>query len=431
MFLLVAACVLLDFYLPQRLAIVLPILSIAAVVTYLFARSLARRTAQLTEDVDKLLEPHAARRGTGEDELIALEKSLRRTAPRIHDLVENLKLESARREAILESMVEGVLAADQNLRVTFCNRAFARTVGAVFPVNPGTPLAELARHPELREILVFVFETGQQAKRRLLLPGEAKRSVDVLATPLKSVTARGALVILHDVTELERLERVRQDFVANVSHEMRTPLTTIRGYAETLLDGALEDRENNRRFLETIVAQATRLTNIASDLLTLSELESGTSPGKSQTVPLGAVLESALETVESAARVRGVRLVRGQMDDAAVAGGELRLEQVFVNLLDNAVKFNRPGGEVRIQLERSDGKARVTITDTGVGIPSQDLPRIFERFYRVDKARSREMGGTGLGLAIVKHVVDQMGGTVAVESRLGEGSKFTLLLPAL
>jgi two-component system phosphate regulon sensor histidine kinase PhoR len=217
--------------------------------------------------------------------------------------------------------------------------------------------------------------------------------------------------------------------VANVSHELRTPLAAIRGYAETLLDGALEDLENNRRFVEIILAQATRLSNIAADLLSLSELESTAIIAAPQPVSIRAAIESALRTVESAARVQGVRLLCEKLDDLKVVGYELRLEQVFVNLLDNAVKFNRPNGEVQVEMRRDNGRVRILIGDTGIGIPSEDLPRIFERFYRADKARSRAMGGTGLGLSIVKHAVEQMGGTIQVHSRLGEGSEFTIELP--
>jgi two-component system phosphate regulon sensor histidine kinase PhoR len=353
----------------------------------------------------------------GDDDLGLLARSLQRTAPRIRELVESLKLEGARREAILAGMLEGVLAVDKDLRVTFCNYSFARTVDARLPVVPGLPLLELVRDPGLREIMTTVIGSGERVERRLTLPGAGARSFE------------GALAILHDVTQLERLERVRRDFVANVSHELRTPLAAIRGYAETLLDGALEDLENNRRFVEIILAQATRLSNIASDLLSLSELESTAIIAPPQPVSIRAAIESALRTVESAARVQGVRLVCEKLDDLRVVGYELRLEQVFVNLLDNAVKFNRPNGEVQVEMRRDNGRVRILIGDTGIGIPSEDLPRIFERFYRADKARSRAMGGTGLGLSIVKHAVEQMGGTIQVHSRLGEGSEFTIELP--
>jgi two-component system phosphate regulon sensor histidine kinase PhoR len=240
---------------------------------------------------------------------------------------------------------------------------------------------------------------------------------------------RGAGAILHDITELERLERVRKDFVANVSHELRTPLAAIIGFAETLLDGALDDAENNRRFLETIRANAVRLNNIASDLLSLSELDAGRGADSREPVLVRSALETALNAVAAEAGRRNVRLIPPDCGELAVSASKLRLEQVLLNLLDNAVKFNKPGGEVRITSYADDGRVHIDISDTGIGIPSEDLPRIFERFYRVDKARSRAVGGTGLGLSIVKHGVEQMDGSVSVESQLGKGSTFSVVLP--
>jgi two-component system, OmpR family, phosphate regulon sensor histidine kinase PhoR len=415
------------------LAASIVILALAVSLSYLFVRSFSHRVAALRSYVERLLDPEASGQElpAADDELGALARSLQRTAPRIRELVESLKLEGARREAVLASMVEGVLAVDKDLRVVFCNDSFARTVGARLPVVPGMPLLELVRDPGLRDIMTTVLETGQRIERRLTLPAAEAHSFEVLAGPLAGAGTRGVLAILHDVTRLERLERVRKDFVANVSHELRTPLAAISGYAETLLNGALEDQENNRRFVEIILAQATRLTNIASDLLALSELESSAAAEQQpQLVSVRSALESALRTVESNARVRGVRLICGRLPEAMVTGRQLRLEQVFVNLLDNAVKFNRPNGEVQVEMRRKDSVVNVKIADTGIGIPSEDLPRIFERFYRVDKARSRAMGGTGLGLSIVKHAVEQMGGTIRVDSRLGEGTEFSIDMPA-
>jgi two-component system phosphate regulon sensor histidine kinase PhoR len=409
------------------------ILALIGGLAYAFIRSFSFQTAELRAYAEHLLDPQVPSQPlpAGEDDLGALARSLQKMAPRIRGLVESLRLESARRQAILASMVEGVLAVDKDLRVTFCNNSFARALGARSPVQEGTPLLELVRDPGLLDIISKVLSAGERMERRLTLPAAEDHTFEVLAGPLAGSSTPGALAILHDITELERLERVRKDFVANVSHELRTPLTAIRGYAETLLDGALDDQEHNRRFVEIIQAQATRLSNIASDLLTLSELESNGAAPQPHPISIRSALESALRTVESAARVRGVRLIYGKIDDANVLGHELRLEQVLVNLLDNAVKFNRANGEVRVEVRTTDGKTCITIGDTGIGIPSEDVPRIFERFYRVDKARSREMGGTGLGLSIVRHVMEQMNGTVKVESRLGEGSTFTITIPIL
>lgn len=407
------------------------ILALMGGLSYAFVRSFSFQTGELRAYAEHLLDPQFPGQPlpAGEDDLGALARSLQRMAARIRELVESLKLESARREAILASMIEGVLAVDKDLRVTFCNNSFARALGVGSPVPAGAPLLELVRDPGLLDIIGKVLSTGERMEQRLTLPAAEDHTFEVLAGPLAGSSTRGALAILHDITELERLERVRKDFVANVSHELRTPLTAIRGYAETLLDGALDDQEHNRRFVEIIQAQATRLSNIASDLLALSELESDGAAAVPHSVSVRSALESALHTVESAARLRGVRVLCERIDDVHVLGHELRLEQVLVNLLDNAVKFNRPNGEVQVETRAIGGKATITISDTGIGIPSEDLPRVFERFYRVDKARSREMGGTGLGLSIVRHAIEQMNGAVRVDSRLGQGSTFTLTLP--
>jgi two-component system phosphate regulon sensor histidine kinase PhoR len=360
----------------------------------------------------------------------ALERSLVSAAAQLQDLVNRLSIEAEQRKAILASMVEGVLAVDSNLRITFANASFARAVGVASPIPAKLPLVDLIRDPELREILARVMAGGESVKRRLQLPAAADRIFEVQAAPLTSGAARGAIAILHDITDLERLERIRKDFVANVSHELRTPLTAIRGYAETLLEGALEDEENNRRFLEIIKAHSIRLNNIASDLLTLSAIESGKARPAPEPLSARAVLESAMRTVEAEARLRGVSLVYGRVEDAQIAGDRFQIDQALVNLLDNAVKFNRPSGEVLVEITRPDpGRVCISIADNGIGIPHDDLPRIFERFYRVDKARSREVGGTGLGLSIVRHIVERLNGTISVESQLGKGSTFTLNFP--
>jgi two-component system phosphate regulon sensor histidine kinase PhoR len=404
---------------------------VALIFAYFFSQSFTRRIARLRVFAEGLVDARFSQAPLpdADDELGALGRSLSTTAAQLRDLVDRLSVESAQREAILASMVEGVLAVDGSLRITFANASFARAVGASSPIPAKTPLVEVVRAPELREVLTGVLTAGESVKRRMQLPA-ADRVFEVQAAPLTSGSARGAIAILHDITDLERLERIRRDFVANVSHELRTPLTAIRGYAETLLEGALEDQENNRRFLEIIKAHAIRLNNISSDLLALSELESGRARREPEAVSVRGAVDSALRTLEAEARLRSVSLVCGRVEDVQVLGDRLQVEQALVNLLDNAVKFNRPSGEVLIEATRANGRVRITLADTGIGIPHDDLPRIFERFYRVDKARSREVGGTGLGLSIVKHIIERMNGTVSVESLLGKGSTFTLLLPA-
>jgi two-component system phosphate regulon sensor histidine kinase PhoR len=408
-------------------------LPLALGVAYFLSRSFTRRISNLkafAENLDKA--PTAERVLVHEsDELGDLARSLDRTGARLRELVERLSVESARRESILASMVEGVLAVDGNLRITFCNDSFRRVVATSESVPEGRPLVEVLRDPELLSMFTRVLESREPMKQRVRLVGAEGRSFEIQVTPLTGSVRGGSISIFYDITDLERLERIRRDFVANVSHELRTPLTAISGYAETLLEGALEDHENNRKFVEIIKTHAIRLSNIASDLLALSELESERPVVESKPFSVRAAAETAIKIVEPAAQLRGVTIIRGDLVEAEVLTERGRLEQALVNLLDNAVKFNRPGGEVRLQVTREAGdKIRITVADTGIGIPSTDLSRIFERFYRVDKARSRDMGGTGLGLSIVKHVVERMNGTVSVESQVGKGSIFTVLLPA-
>jgi two-component system phosphate regulon sensor histidine kinase PhoR len=400
-------------------------------VAFLFSRTLRRRIGRLRVFVEGLVAGPAQIPLPGSpDELGALAESLGRVAAQVNELVDKVRLEGARRDAILTGMVEGVLAVDKELRVTFCNAAFATAFGVSGPVPEGLPVLRLVRDPDFLEMLRIVVASGESVKRRMHLTGADGRSFEVQAAPLAGPSSSGAMAILHDITDLERLERVRKDFVANVSHELRTPLTAIRGYAETLLDGALDDPDHRRRFVEIIQSHAIRLNNIASDLLALSELESGRPPLAPGKLSVLAMLEAAMRTVESEAAMRKVQLGWGTVEDLQVMGNKIKLEQAFVNLLDNAVKFNRGGGEVWVEASRlPGGKVAISIADSGIGIPSEDVPRIFERFYRVDKARSREVGGTGLGLSIVKHVIEQMQGTVSVESQLNKGSKFTVVLP--
>ncbi|MDQ6708747.1 MAG: ATP-binding protein [Acidobacteriota bacterium] len=419
----------------EVLAISLGAAIFALLIAYLVSRSLSSRIRRLKNYAGNLLENNEGEQPSGgfdaPDELGSLERSLGAMAVQFRALVDRLKLESARREAILSSMAEGVLAVDDTLRVTFCNDSFLRLAGVNKSSAEGLPILELVRDPGLFDVLSRVVRSGESIKEHLQVRPASGRSFELQAAPLETGAGRGALAVLHDTTDLERLEQVRKDFVANVSHELRTPLAAIAGYAETLLDGALEDERHNRKFIEIIQSHAIRLNSIASDLLVLSELEAGINPGELGSVSVRDAIENALATVESEARMRGVKIIREQIENTHVMGNQIRLEQALLNLLTNAVKFNRPGGEVRVEAGfMAEDSVFIRISDTGVGIPFENLPRIFERFYRVDKARSRQVGGTGLGLSIVKHIIERMDGTIAVESQLGKGAAFTVLLRA-
>jgi two-component system phosphate regulon sensor histidine kinase PhoR len=416
-----------------KLGLVMAALSGGALaIGYTDVRRWAVRVRGLEAYVNALPTAQGNLAGNGPREIERLARSINNMSEHVRQVVERANLESSRREAILSCMAEGVLAVDADLKVIFCNEAFAEAFSARNLAAEGRTLYEVVREPALREILERVLRTGDAEKNRFQLPTADSRWFESRAIPLGSEPKRGAVIVLHDISDLQNQEQVRKDFVADVSHELRTPLSAIRGYAETLLDGGLEDRANNRNFVEVILSHAIRLGNIASDLLVLSELDSDANgPVEPQRISVLEVVESAILSVENAALMRGVRIHRDNCRECFVSGLRFRLEQVVVNLLDNAVKFNRDEGEVVIECGYIDEKhVRIVVGDTGIGIPSGDIKRVFERFYRVDKARSRPAGGTGLGLPIVREVVDRMGGTVAVESVLGRGSKFTVTLKA-
>ncbi len=364
---------------------------------------------------------------------------LRAVSNQIEDLghatalrLQQLSVDSAHLQTILGSISEGILAVDSRLRVTFCNASFARAIGATGRDLSGLSLLEAVRDTTVLDLLEAVVRTREAAKRRFTLAAAGGRSFEITVVPLTDRSTAGAVAILHDTTDFDHLERVRKDFVANVSHEIRTPLAAIRGYVETLLESALDDDPGSvRRFLGIIEANVQRLTNIAADLLVLARLESDSATPQLQKVALKKAIDSAVRAVEGTATDRGVRLHVGDVvPDLAVDSDPTNLDHILLNLLDNAIKFNKPGGEVHITASRSSqNQVQLTIMDTGVGIPSEEISRVFERFYRVDKARSRAVGGTGLGLSIVKHAVEQMGGSIAVTSQVGRGSTFVVHIP--
>jgi two-component system phosphate regulon sensor histidine kinase PhoR len=400
-------------------------------IASLIAKDVSRRIEDLRLFTDRVPDLNSAKPSivTADDEIGELARSLSKMTPRIEGVLAGLNRELSRREAILGSMNEAVVAVDSKLNVSFCNNAFINNV-ANHPVPEGVPLLKVFRDPGLFQLLQRVIRTGETSRHRLKMGGRGELTFDVYAIPLTDNSARGALSILHDVTPMEQLQRSKRDFVSNVSHEFRTPLATITGYAETLLNGGLEDERNRRKFVEIIQANSVRLTNIANDLITLSELESGTPPTEPEPIPVDQIIQTAVNAVDPVARLHQVVIRAECAAGLDVLGHPFRFEHALLNLLDNAIKFNKPDGEVEIRARLNEqGEVEISVSDTGIGIPKEDLSRIFERFYRVDKARSRQVGGTGLGLSIVRHAIEQMAGVVQVQSELGKGSCFTIRLP--
>ena len=366
-----------------------------------------------------------------QDEMGALAEAMNYMSQRVQGRMEEFIADKSRLEAVFLSMFDGVMVIDQSGEIVLMNQTLKEFLQVDTEVTGKKPL-EVIRNIDIQELAQRVLTSHSRLESReitLLLPEE--RVLLAHATPvLRADTIDGAVLVFHDITQLRQLEKVRQDFVANVSHELRTPVSTIRGYAETLLEGALEDKAHAREFLRIIYDDAERLSKLINDLLDLSRIESGKMKLALEECSLEAVVDKVLTGMDKEARKNSVtlkkdiprRLVKIRIDEAAIA-------QVLFNLVENAIKYNNAGGSVTISARETDRGVEVSVTDTGIGIPQEDIPRIFERFYRVDKARSRELGGTGLGLSIVKHIVQAHHGEVMVESALDKGSTFRFILP--
>jgi two-component system phosphate regulon sensor histidine kinase PhoR len=368
----------------------------------------------------------------GTDEIAGLGRTLNLMAERLSEKIQDLEGERTKVAAILDSMVEGVIAIDQRGRILLMNHA-ARWIFDLGRVQvEGRPLPAIIRHKALLDLVGGPqAATDAAGRREIELGPPVDRILDAHASAMAlAPSGRGTLLVLHDVTELRRLERVRTEFVANVSHELRTPLTSIRGYLETLLDGALDEPANARRFLDIAHTHAERLSRLVDDLLQLSDIETGKLVLKPAPLVLSDVAADVIAFFETQATQKSLTLHNQVPLDLRLQADWDRLTQILVNLVDNAVKYTPEQGQITLGASSgAKGFVNVCVADTGIGIPSTDLPRITERFYRVDKARSRELGGTGLGLAIVKHLVQAHGGELWLESELGKGTTVYFSLP--
>ncbi len=332
-------------------------------------------------------------------------------------------------ETLFNSMVEGLLLLDQSGRIQLANRAFITLFALPTDVRGKTILEALRLH-ELAELVDLLAIGGQVLGHQMKLPGPGERWLQINGAAIFNGGDRhGTLLVFHDLTRLKRLERTREEFVANVSHELRTPLSLIKGYVETLLDGAKDNPEVAGKFLQTIDRNAERLRLLIEDLLTISELESGRVKLNLQTVALQPLVAKVFSDLQSRAATKRIEF-KNQAADLAVLADADRLEQVLGNLIDNAIKYGRAQGTVTLGAHATEGgQIEVFVQDDGPGIPAESLERLFERFYRVDKARSREQGGTGLGLSIVKHIIQSHGGKVWAKSEPGKGATFFFNLP--
>ena len=368
------------------------------------------------------------------DEIGTLGRSLNVMAGRLREKIGDLEEEQAKATAVLDAMVEGVIATDGHDHIILINERARALFGLGRARAERRPLLEVIRNVDLHDVLgeSRIAPVGTVVSREIKLAEPLERVLQVHAVPLRFTgEARGVVMVLHDITELRRLEQVRTEFVANVSHELRTPLTAIHGYLETLLDGALEEPENARKFLEIVFRHTERLGRLTDDLTDLSNIELGRISLRLEPTAVSDVADSVLAIIAPRA-VAGRVSVEAKLPAGLpeVVVDRDRLAQILINLVDNAVKYTPKGGHVRVEGRVAErGMVEVTVRDTGVGIPKADLPRLTERFYRVDKARSRDLGGTGLGLAIVKHLVLAHGGELDIDSELWKGTTVRFTLP--
>jgi len=430
----------------------LVIFLIGLIASLMISRMFSARVERLTEFSKRVAEGdfRPLSGDNSSDELAELGASLNETARRLESEIRLLSGERNRSSAILRSMVEGVAVIDAQERLVFSNRAFSEILNIDSKSSEGRPLIEVVRNSELTGLIRKALDGEEGLQSDIVTGIVLQQSFSVTAAPVKALEPTagvpnasgasaaifpapkpsGAVVVLHDVTELRRLERVRQDFVANVSHEFKTPLTAIQGFAETLLGGALEDPKNNRRFLEIMRDHANRLARLTDDLLKLARIEAGKLELEFSPVGVIEFIERCAETALMKASRKQITLdIEIPPGLPPVRGDASLLRDVLQNLVDNAIQYTPPGGRICVSARVNSNEMVIEVMDTGIGIPLVDQERIFERFYRVDAARSREAGGTGLGLSIAKHIIDAHDGRLWVESTVGEGSRFSFSIP--
>jgi two-component system phosphate regulon sensor histidine kinase PhoR len=366
-------------------------------------------------------------------EIAAVADAMNRMASQLCDRIGAIETQRAEVETLLASLGEGVVAVDAEERILYINGRAAELLGTGPEAARGHDLREVVRHPELQQVILRAMQSGEPSETDVVIRGERETYLQGRAVPLRGPAGgiRGAVVVMNDLTRIHRLMAMRRDFVANVSHELKTPLTSIGGFVETMLDAEPPSPDDQRRFLHIVQRQVHRLQSLVDDLLSLARIEQQAEQGSMETDEAGAgtVVDEAVETCRQAATERGVTIDVDVAQGLSARMSADRVTRAIVNLLDNAIKYSASGSQVQVACRAVGADLEISVTDHGCGIEAHHLPRLFERFYRVDKARSRREGGTGLGLAIVKHIVQAHGGQVAVESRPGAGSRFSFRIP--
>jgi two-component system phosphate regulon sensor histidine kinase PhoR len=423
-----------DWFVPIALAVVASLaLLLSAVAAWISAsqiqrpvEELARLSRQLSAADEETLPPIQPG-----DELVEISGALSRIRGRLAQRVGQVQQNTERLQAVLSSMIEGVLAVGPDKSILLANQAARKHLDFATQEPQGRPLLEVTRARSVYEAVQQAFELKKPVEKEFDSPGVQRRVLLMRATCLPGEPCPGVMVVIHDVSELRRLENLRREFVANVSHELKTPLAAIKAYAETLRMGAVNDPENNLTFVLRIEEQAERLHELILDMLQIARIESGQQTFKIVDVDLGEIIDECLAQFADLAAAKEIDLI-GELpnEEITARGDEEGLRTILSNLVDNAIKYTKARGEVQIRCLQNGATVTLEVEDSGIGIPEKEQVRIFERFYRVDRARSREMGGTGLGLSIVKNLTQAFGGTVGVSSQAGKGSTFRVTLPS-
>ncbi len=419
----------------------------AFIITFLVSKNISRPLEDMTRGAEKYARGDFSQRmllsqkKSASKEIASLAAAMDEMAGQLDDKINTIISQRNQLEAVFSSMVEAVVAVDREERIISINTAAARMFGVDRKKSEGRLIQEVIRNVDLHKQIERILQTGDSFEDEIILDstknGNTYLQTNVVSLQGRDAKAQGALIVLNDVTRLRKLESMRSDFVANVSHELKTPITSIRGYVETLLDGALDDREDSEKFLEIVLRQSGQLEEIIDDLLALSRIErhSNAAEVSFESRNLRPVLQEALGMIASKAQDSGVEVILDCPDELSLKLNQTLLEQAVVNLLVNAVAYSEAGQQVVVKAAEFEESGRlltaISVIDHGIGIGEKHLPRLFERFYRSDRARSRKAGGTGLGLAIVKHIVQAHGGRVEVQSVIGEGSTFTIVLPSI
>jgi len=360
-----------------------------------------------------------------DNEIAKLAEAITNTVNKLKEKINEQKKENSQTQAILNSMVEGVIAIDKNKKIISINPAITKTFDVTKENTEGKPFLEVIRNDDIFEVITGVLKKGEFITKELNLLWPIHKILKISASPIfENGEINGCVMLIYDITEVRKLESMRSQFVANVSHELKTPLTSIKGFAETLLEGAIDDKENSRHFVKIIHEHAERLNDIINELLDLSQIESGKINLEFENLAAKALVNNVCMGFETKLKEKNIIFTNTLPDNLLIAADAKKIKLVLNNLIDNAIKFNKDNGFIKVSAEELSDEIKIIVEDSGIGIPQKDIDRIFERFYRVDKGRSRDLGGTGLGLSIAKHIIELHKGTIGAESTEGTGSKF-------